>query len=386
MKVGFVGLGNMGFPMALNLMKAGFEVYGKNRSQGKEREFAAKGGRTGLSLAELAAQMDVVLTCLPLPADVEGVYSGAEGLIANARKGLVLIDCSTVSPELSRKLYAQASEAGVEFLDAPVSGGTTGAEAGTLSVMVGGREDVFNRVHSVLEAFGKSIRFVGDAGSGSAVKLINQLMVGIHTLAVGEAYALAEQAGLDSDKLFGILNDSFAQSKIMERHYTQFIAKDSFRPGFALKLLAKDMNLAADMGAASQVRLNAGKRAQALINQAVLEGYGDTDMSGMYKFQVTEDRKRRESGERKHFAVFLPMLDPEKSVKYRAEHLQFLADNRAEGRLHANGRFVDGAGGLVIYRGSSLEEVESLVQQDPYVKTGARGYEIHEWEIVLADN
>ncbi|SFJ34423.1 3-hydroxyisobutyrate dehydrogenase [Paenibacillus sp. UNC496MF] len=386
MKVGFVGLGNMGFPMALNLMKAGFEVYGKNRSQGKEQAFAAKGGRTGLSLAGLAARMDVVLTCLPLPADVEGVYAGAEGLIANAHEGLVLIDCSTVSPELSRKLYAQASEAGIDFLDAPVSGGTTGAEAGTLSVMVGGREEAFHRVHGVLEAFGKSISYVGDAGSGSAVKLINQLMVGIHTLAVGEAYALAREAGLDSGKLFGILNNSFAQSKIMERHYTQFIAKDSFEPGFALKLLAKDMNLAAEMGTASQVRLNAGKRAQALINQAVLEGYGDMDMSGMYKYQATEDRKRREAGERKHFAVFLPMLDPEKSVNYRAEHLQFLADNRAAGRLHANGRFVDGAGGLVIYRGSSLEEVEDLVKQDPYVRLGARGYAIHEWEIVLSDN
>ena len=252
--------------------------------------------------------------------------------------------------------------------------------------MVGGREDAYDRVRGVLEAFGKSISFVGDAGSGSAVKLINQLMVGIHTLAVGEAYALARQAGLDAGELFGILNNSFAQSKIMERHYTQFIAKDAFQPGFALKLLAKDMNLAADMGAASQVRLNAGKRAQALINQAVLEGYGDTDMSGLYKYQVTEDEKRRESGERKHFAVFLPMLDAEKSVRYRAEHLQFLADNRAAGRLHANGRFVDGAGGLVDYRGSSLEEVESLVRQDPYVKLGARGYEIHEWAIVLADN
>ena len=386
MKIGFVGLGNMGFPMALNLMKAGFEVYGKNRSQGKEQELVSKGGHAGLSLAELAEDMDVILTCLPLPADVEGVYTGSDGLIAHARNGLVLIDCSTVSPDLSRRLYAKAAEAGIDFLDAPVSGGTTGAEAGTLSVMVGGQEDVFGRVRSVLEAFGKSISYVGEAGSGSAVKLINQLMVGIHTLAVGEAYALGRQAGLDSDVLFSILNNSFAQSKIMERHYTQFISKDSFQPGFALKLLAKDMNLAADMGAESQVRLNAGKRAQALINQAVLEGFGDRDMSAMYNYQVTEDEKRRESGERKHFAVFLPMLDPDKSVKYRAEHLQFLDDNRAAGRLLANGRFADGAGGLVVYRGSSYEEVENLVKQDPYIKLGARGYEIHEWDIVLADN
>ncbi|MFC0331551.1 NAD(P)-binding domain-containing protein [Paenibacillus sepulcri] len=384
MKIGFVGLGTMGLPMAVNLLKAGFEVYGKNRSSGREQQFASQGGRTGLSLAELAAQMDVIITCLPLPSDVEEVYSGDSGLIQHAREGLVLIDCSTVSPELNRKLYAQSEAAGVEFLDAPVSGGETGAIAGTLSVMVGGQEETYNRVHSLFEAVGSRISYVGASGSGSTVKLINQLMVGIHSQAVSEAYALGCKAGLDPDLLFDILNHSFAQSRIMERHYTQFIAKSSFQPGFALKLLAKDMNLAADMGELSGVQLNAGKRVQAIINQAVGDGFGSLDMAALYSYQMAGDDKQREAGSRKYFAVFLPMLDADKSVQYRPDHLQFLDDCRAAGKLHANGRFVDGAGGLVIYRAGNFEEVEQWVKQDPYIVNGARSYEIHEWDIVLA--
>lgn len=293
MKVGFVGLGNMGLPMALNLHKAGFETYGKNRSEGKEKKFAEQGGKIGLSLSELASQMDVIITCLPMPADVEGVYTSADGLLANARKGLILIDCSTVSPGLNQQLFAMAEQAGVAFLDAPVSGGTTGAEAGTLSIMVGGKEEVFNEVKPVLEAMGKNITFVGPSGSGSAAKLINQLMVGIHTQAVSEAYALSKSFGLDSDMLFNILTNSFAQSRIMDRHYPDFIAKDSYEPGFALKLLTKDMNLVAGMAEECKVNLTAGRHVRELLNRAVEEGYGDLDMSGAYKYQLANDAKQQ---------------------------------------------------------------------------------------------
>src|SRR5690606_4180799 len=143
-------------------------------------------------------------------ADVEQVYLGVDGLVQAAKPGLILIDCSTVSPETSKKLYNAASEAGLHFIDAPVSGGTTGAASGTLSIMVGGQESTFNEVLPVLEAMGKQVHYVGEAGSGSAVKLINQLMVGIHTQAVSEALALAEQFGIDLDLLFSILNHSFA--------------------------------------------------------------------------------------------------------------------------------------------------------------------------------
>lgn len=386
MKIGFVGLGNMGLPMAINLSKAGYEVYGKNRSRGREEEFAARGGIIGRSLAELARHMDMIITCLPLPSDVKEVYSGREGLLKSARPGLMLIDCSTVSPELNRELAEEAKEAGTHFLDAPVSGGTTGARAGTLSIMVGGEEVVYQSAEPVLKAMGQHLYYVGPSGSGSAVKLINQLMVAIHTQAVSEAFALGRSAGLDAGLLFTILNNSFAQSRIMERHYSQFISQDQYVPGFASKLLAKDMNLAVEMASRSGVGLSAGSRVQAVLNWALAGGgIGELDMAGMYTHQLAQDQRRRDSGAVRHFAVFLPMLDQDKSAEFRELHLRFLDERRAEGKLHANGRFADGAGGLVIYRASSYEEVESWVKQDPYIIHGARTYEIHEWDIVLAD-
>jgi 3-hydroxyisobutyrate dehydrogenase-like beta-hydroxyacid dehydrogenase/uncharacterized protein YciI len=385
MKIGFIGLGNMGLPMARNLLQAGFEVYGKNRSRGKEEAFAAGGGKINLTIAEMARQLDVVITCLPLPEDVEKVYSGEEGLIQNAREGIILIDCSTVSPELNQRLFNASNEKGIRFLDAPISGGTTGAEAGTLSIMVGGEEDVFHSVGSVLEAMGKQIYYVGPSGCGSTVKLINQLMVGIHSQAVSEAFALGNSAGLDSDLLFNILNNSFAQSRIMERHYKQFISQENYEPGFALKLLSKDMNIVAEMASQQHVGLSTGNRVQALLQHALHNEFEELDMSGLYQYQLHRDGLAKQKRPLKHFAVFLPMKDSEKSMIHREAHLQFLEERRAEGYILANGRFVDGAGGLVIYRASSIEEVERLVQKDPYIMLGARDYDIHEWDIVLSD-
>lgn len=386
MRIGFVGLGNMGLPMALNLHQKGFEVYGKNRSPERERMFAEKGGRTGFSLTHLALETDLVITCLPMPSDAEEVYLGENGLLASAGKGMILVDCSTVSPDLSRKLYRKAQAKGVEFLEAPVSGGTVGAEKGTLSIMVGGSEEAYRKAEKVFQAIGREIHYIGQCGSGSAFKLINQMMVAQHTQAVSEAFVLAKSIGLDPELLFTVLNQSFAQSRIMERHYTQFIAKADFTPGFAMKLLAKDLNLAAQMAEASGVDLQSGKSVKTLLNKVVDEGYGDLDMSGLFPYLWDKKQKAVEPGPIKHFAVFLHMLDTDKSLKYREEHLGFLDARRADGMLLANGRFADGAGGLVIYKARSYEEVESWVKQDPYIIKGARQYEIHEWDIVLADH
>jgi len=382
--IGFVGLGNMGLPMAGNLIKAGFEVVGKNRSKPAEEKLEQAGGKTGWTLGQMAAELDIVITCLPMPADVEQVYLGEDGLIANGRKGLILVDCSTVAPELNRKLYDAAAERGIAFLDAPVSGGTAGAEAGTLSVMVGGDREVYDRVVPAFEAMGKQIYYVGQSGSGSVVKLINQLMVGIHTQAVSEGLALGRKAGLDEGALVGILLASFAQSRILDRHYNSFIAKDQFAAGFAIKLLSKDLDLVAQMAEQAGVRLPAGGRVRSLLQRATAGGFAGDDMSAMINYQLEQDAKAAEAPV-KHFAVFLPMKDEEKSVRFRPEHLQFLADRRSEGKLLANGRFTDGAGGLVIYKGKSQEEVEGWVEQDPYIIEGARDYVIHEWDIVLAE-
>lgn len=381
-KIGFIGLGNMGLPMAENLIKAGCEVYGLNRSKAAEDRLAALGGRIGFGRARLAAEMDLIVTCLPMPADVEEVYLGPDGLVSGGREGLVLVDCSTVGPALSRKIGSAAAERGIRFLDAPVSGGTTGAAAGTLSIMVGGDEETFRVAQPVLAAMGKQIDLVGPAGSGSVVKLVNQLMVGIHTQAVSEALALGRKAGLNDEQLVNVLLASFASSRILDRHYRNHIGPGRFEAGFAIKLLAKDLTLAAELAAQSGVGLSAGRRVKGLLDGAVRDGFAEQDMAAMLNYQLRRD----EPGEPlKHFAVFLPMKDSELSMKHREEHLQFLADRRAEGKLHANGRFVDGAGGLVIYKARSIEEAEAWVKQDPYVVLGARSYEIHEWDIVLAE-
>jgi 3-hydroxyisobutyrate dehydrogenase len=284
MKLAFIGLGNMGLPMANNLVKAGYEVYGVNRSKGKEERFAAAGGKTGLTIQELARDVDVIMTCLPMPADVEQMYLGQDGIIASGHSGLILIDFSTISPDLAVKIAAAAEQAGMEFLDAPVSGGTVGAEQATLSIMAGGGKPVFERVLPVLEKVGKNIYHVGDVGSGTVVKLLNQLMVGIHTQAASEAMVLADKMGLSKETLHQILSASFAQSRIYDRHYTQFVHKDDFQPGFAISLLHKDVALVKQMADECGADLPIGAQVERLLYAAKTEGYGEKDMSGMYAY------------------------------------------------------------------------------------------------------
>lgn len=295
MKLVFIGLGNMGLPMARNLVKAGYEVYGINRSKGKEAAFAESGGKVGLSLRELAAKADVIMTCLPMPADVEQIYLGPEGIVANGRKGLTLIDFSTVSPDLCVSIASAAERAGMDFLDAPVSGGTVGAEQATLSIMTGGNKAVFDRILPVLEKLGKNIYHVGKVGNGTVVKLLNQLMVGIHTQAASEAMALADQMGLPKEMLHQILSNSFAQSRIYDRHFTQFVEKGEFRPGFSLSLLHKDLVLVKKMADDIGASLPIGAHVEQLIDSAKVKGLGEKDMSGMYLYMNEMNGQRQGS-------------------------------------------------------------------------------------------
>ncbi|MGG1519727.1 NAD(P)-dependent oxidoreductase [Paenibacillus oryzisoli] len=293
MKLVFIGLGNMGLPMARNLVKAGYEVYGINRSRGREAVFAESGGKVGLSLKELAMQADVIMTCLPMPSDVEQIYLGTEGIVANGRNGLTLIDFSTVSPDLCVKISSAAEQAGMDFLDAPVSGGTVGAEQATLSIMVGGSRQVYERALPVMEKVGKNIYHVGEVGNGTVVKLLNQLMVGIHTQAASEAMTLADKMNLPKDMLHRILSNSFAQSRIYDRHYTQFVEKGEFQAGFALNLLHKDLvlvkKMADDIGAALPI----GTHVEQLIDTAKVKGFGEKDMSGMYLYMSEINGQRQ---------------------------------------------------------------------------------------------
>lgn len=287
-KLGFIGLGHMGLPMARNLLKTGMEVYGLNRSKGAEQRFVEAGGRAGGSIAGLTREADVVMTCLPMPQDVEAVYLGDNGIVQHGREGQVLIDFSTVSPGVVRKVAAAAERKGMAFLDAPVSGGTVGAETATLSIMVGGKPEAFARVKPVLEALGQNIYHVGEVGSGTIVKLINQLMVGIHTQAASEALVLGQQLGVDSDTLFPILNASFAQSRILERHYVQYVAKGRFEAGFAIKLLHKDLSLVNQMADEQQVELALGRQALSLLSEASQTELAGKDMSAMFLYQQSK--------------------------------------------------------------------------------------------------
>lgn len=283
MKLAFIGLGNMGFPMSHNLVNAGYSVYGVNRSKQRENEFEKIGGFVGKTIKELANEMDVIMTCLPLPSDVEDVYLGEEGLITHGRENLVLIDFSTVSPNLNKKINNKAKVKKIEFLDAPISGGTIGANAGTLSIMVGGEKTTFDKVLPVFDVLGENVYHVGDVGSGSSIKLLNQYMVSVHSQAVSEAFVLAEKAGINLELLHEILSVSYAQSKILTRHYTDFISVNNYQPGFELGLLHKDVTIVNEMAETYNVDLALGDKVVTQLSEALEAGLSKEDMSAMIK-------------------------------------------------------------------------------------------------------
>jgi len=280
MKVGFVGLGKMGLPMTKNLLKAGFEVWVVSRSRGPIEAAVAAGAREAENPADLARRVDVALTCVPLPETVEEVYLGESGLLSGARPGLILADHSTVGPELNRKIEAAAKEKGAAFLDAPVSGGPMGAEAGTLSIMVGGEREAFEKALPVFRAMGRHVVHFGPSGSGSVVKLINNMLVGIHELAISEALLLATRAGIDLDQLYEMLMNSTGGSAMLARSFP-FIAARDFAARFSIDLLHKDLRLLLEMAEQLGIDVPGGRLAYAAVDEAKKAGYGELDIVSM---------------------------------------------------------------------------------------------------------
>lgn len=289
-KVGFLGLGNMGFPMASNLMKAGYTVYGVDVNKENEKRFAEIGGMVGFTSATLASEVNIIFTSLPTPKVVEDVYLGIEGLVENGKPPLTLIDLSTISPELNKKVAKAALEKGIQYLGAPVSGSVAGAEAATLSVMVGGDKTTYGFALPYLETIGKNIFHVGeDHGLGTIVKLINNLMAGIHTQAVAEALSIADAAGLDHEIVYRIVNVSTGQSGIFTRNYKNFIAQDEYYEGaFTTALLLKDLKLANHVSNSFEGKLPLGEE---LVNylESNIEEYADKDISSAY-LMLTEEK------------------------------------------------------------------------------------------------
>jgi 3-hydroxyisobutyrate dehydrogenase len=288
-RVLFVGLGNMGLPMAINLSKAAFSVTGFDVAASGMAAFAEHGA-LATSVAEASGQAEMVVTMLPAGRHVAEVYFGEAGILAHAAPGTLLIDCSTIDVETARKVGAAAAARGLDMLDAPVSGGVGGAASGTLTFMVGGPASAFERAQIVLAAMGKTIVHTGDSGAGQAAKICNNMILGISMIGVGEAFALADRLGLDHQKLFDVASKSSGQCWALTSYcpvpgpVPTSPANRDWQPGFAAALMLKDLTLAQHAATASGAATPLGAEAARIYAEMVQGGDGARDFSYAYRW------------------------------------------------------------------------------------------------------
>jgi 3-hydroxyisobutyrate dehydrogenase len=278
MRVGFLGLGRMGAPMARNIAKTGHQLIVFNRTTEKIDAFTADGARPASSPAELARESEIVALCVALPSDVRDVLERPDGILAGLKRDQVVVDFSTIDPGTSRAMAARCRDVGAEYLDAPVSGGVSGAEEGSLTVMVGGRAEALAAARPVLEAVGKNVQHVGPSGAGSTIKLINQMLVGINLCGVVEALVLGTRAGLDPAHLYDIIRTSSGSSYTLNGVAPR-VLEGNFEPGFSLDLLFKDVDLAAGIAREVKLPLLMVNQALQVIQTARAQGLGDRDTS-----------------------------------------------------------------------------------------------------------
>ncbi len=287
--IAFIGLGNMGAPMALNLAKAGHDVRGFDVFAAARDQFAAAGGSVSASAAEAVRGADAVLTMLPAGAEVREVVGGADGILAHAEAGALLVDCSTIDVATARAVADLAAESGRDMCDAPVSGGVAGAAAGTLTFMVGGSEAAYARAEPLLAAMGKTIVHAGAAGAGQAAKICNNLILGISMIGVSEAFNLADGLGLDRQKLFDIASTASGQCWSLTSYcpvpgpVPTSPANRDYAPGFTAKMMLKDLNLAAGAAAGADVATPLGRQAAAIYEAFCAAGGEATDFSGIIR-------------------------------------------------------------------------------------------------------
>ena len=281
--IGFIGLGIMGKPMARNLMKAGYSLTVYNRSRPAMDELAAEGAALGTSSKDVAQRTEVIITMLPDSADSEVVILGPNGVLEGAKAGSVIIDMSSIAPLASQKIGAEAAKVGVEMLDAPVSGGEPAAVSGNLAIMVGGKQDVLDRCMPVLDVMGRSVVRVGDLGAGNTVKLANQIIVAANIEAVGEAFVLAQKAGIDPELVFQAIRGGLAGSNVMEAK-APMIMDRNFNPGFRIRLHQKDLHNALLTGKELGVPLPVTSLVQQMIGALMNQGRGENDHSGIVNF------------------------------------------------------------------------------------------------------
>ncbi|MBJ7379116.1 MAG: 2-hydroxy-3-oxopropionate reductase [Polynucleobacter sp.] len=281
LKLGFVGLGIMGAPMAGHLLKAGNALFVSTRSK-VPAELLAAGAVQCASAAEVAKQADIIFTMVPDTPDVEKVLFGENGIASGISKGKVVVDMSSISPIATKEFAKKLNGMGCDYLDAPVSGGQVGAQNATLSIMVGGDDKVFARIKPIFELMGKNINLVGGNGDGQTAKVANQIIVALNIEAVGEALLFAAKAGADPEKVRQALMGGFASSKILEVHGERMV-KRTFNPGFRIELHQKDLNLALNSARALGVSLPNTATAQELFNSCSAHGGKAWDHSAMVR-------------------------------------------------------------------------------------------------------
>jgi 2-hydroxy-3-oxopropionate reductase len=279
-RIGYIGLGLMGKPIATNLLKAGFPVIVHNRSRGAVRELVKAGAQEAGDPRALAEASDVVITNLPDSPDVESVVLGQGGVIEGARQGMLFIDNSTIKPESSRKIARRLSEVGMSALDAPVSGGDVGARAGTLAIMVGGPRQAFDRALPIFRAIGKTITYVGESGAGQVAKACNQVMVAAQMVAMGELLLLAQKSGVDPGRVVEAIRGGAAQCWALDVKPARLLAGER-SPGFKAQMMHKDLNIVMDTARAYGLPLP-GTAANHQLFRAMLQmGMDDLDNSAV---------------------------------------------------------------------------------------------------------
>lgn len=281
MDVGFIGLGRMGFPMAYNLIRAGHSLVAHNRSRDPVDRLVALGARSASTPAEVARSVEILVSCVLTPEQVEHIYLGPEGAIEGARAGQVFIDTSTIYPMTSRKIGGALRAKGVSFIDAPISGGPQGAEQGTLSVMVGADAAALEKARPVLEVFGKNIFHMGPVGSGCSTKICNQILTGTAHVLVAEAMVLGTKLGLDPQKLFEVLHLSSGQCRALDRAVPEAILPRNFDAVYTVNGMIKDLECAIRTARENGVRLLLPTLAQQIYMEARGLGHSDQHLAAV---------------------------------------------------------------------------------------------------------
>jgi 3-hydroxyisobutyrate dehydrogenase len=287
MQIGFIGIGVMGRPTPPNLLQAEHHVtiYARHPEKPEVQEVLNAGAKLAPSPRAVAMASDIVITMLPNSPQVEEVVTGPQGVLEGARKGLIIIDMSTIAPSVSRKLAQAVSTRGIHFLDAPVSGGSQGAVNGTLTIMLGGEREIFEQVRPVLEAMGKkeNIVHVGPNGSGQVIKLVNNMLVGAIAAAIAESFVLGVKAGADADTMAKIIGASAGASWQLANQFPLRAFNGSFQPGFMTDLLHKDLGLALDLAAENSTPVAMTALSRQMYEMARAAGYGREDYTSLLK-------------------------------------------------------------------------------------------------------